>query len=104
MILSLLLDLALFFHPQQLAQLENKLPACTVGRLQEIIKLESLFQFARTLCDASRPHQLLQDLMERASHLFQPAPSRKHLVRRFIGRLAPTPALKYHFRHVIHLA
>ena len=40
LILSLLLDHCLLLHPEQLARLENKLPACTVGSLQEITKIE----------------------------------------------------------------
>jgi hypothetical protein len=39
--LSLLLDLCLLLHPEQLARVENKLPAYTVGSLQRIIQMEA---------------------------------------------------------------
>lgn len=101
LILSLLLDLSLFFHPEQLAQLENQLPACTVGSLQEIVKLECLFKFVQDLIDASDPRQQLHYLMMQASHLFKPNLSKKHMIGRSIGRLDFTGALKYHYRNHI---
>ena len=42
LILSLLTDHSLFFHPDQLDRIENKLPAYTVGSLTEKIKVENL--------------------------------------------------------------
>uniref|UniRef100_UPI00260B01A7 transposase n=1 Tax=Desulfobacula sp. TaxID=2593537 RepID=UPI00260B01A7 len=52
LILSLLVDHCLFFHPDQLAFLENNLPACTVGSLVSKIKVECLVAFIQEIaCD-----------------------------------------------------
>ncbi|HYQ91348.1 MAG TPA: transposase, partial [Candidatus Competibacteraceae bacterium] len=40
--LSLLLNYALLFHPEQRARLENPLPACTVGSLQQQSRMDAL--------------------------------------------------------------
>ena len=40
--LSLLLDLCLVLHPEQLARVTNKLPAYTVGSLQRSVQMEVL--------------------------------------------------------------
>src|SRR5215510_452525 len=49
LILSLLLDHCLLCHPHQRARLENKLPACTVGSLQQRTRVDSLLAFIREL-------------------------------------------------------
>ena len=95
LILSLLLDHCLLLHPEQLARLENKLPACTVGSLQEITKIEVLFQFVQEVISADNPEEELKLLAERVKDIFQLAPSKKHMVNHNLGRLEPTPSLKY---------
>ena len=95
LILSLLLDHCLLLHPEQLARLENKLPACTVGSLQEITKIEVLFQFVQELISSDNPEEELKLLAERVKDIFQLAPSKKHMVNHNLGRLEPTPSLKY---------
>jgi hypothetical protein len=79
LILSLLLDHCLFFHPEQLAQLENKLPASTVGSLQEQIKAENLLQFIQALLGADNPEEKLKRLSQAVFETFQLAPSKKHM-------------------------
>jgi len=52
LILSLLVDHSLFFHPVQLARIENKLPAYTVGSLTAKVKVEGLLaMFEQIICD-----------------------------------------------------
>jgi hypothetical protein len=97
-ILSLLLDHCLFFHPDQQAQLENKLPAYTVGSLLEKIKLESFLDIIRSLVNESNPHLKLQQLSESIDHFFTLAPSDKHMSHRDLGNLKPTPGLKHRVR------
>ena len=65
-ILSLLTDICLFFHPSQTARLKNKRSAWNAGNLCEKIRKDSLL-----------------------------VPSEKHLINRDLGRLEPTPALIY---------
>lgn len=77
--LSLLLDHCLFFHPEQLARLENKLPASTVGSLQEKIKAENLLHFIQTLLATDNPEERLKRLSQAVVETFQLAPSKKHM-------------------------
>jgi hypothetical protein len=94
-ILSLLLDHCLFFHPDQQAQLENKLPAYTVGSLLEKTKLESLIEFIRTLVSEGNLQLKLQQLSESIAHVFKLAPSDKHMCHRKLGNLEAAPGLKH---------
>jgi hypothetical protein len=94
-ILSLLLDHCLLLHPDQTTRLENKLPASTTGSLIEKVKVESLLQLIRSLLFSDNPQQQLQRLSEAVEEVFQLAPSKKHMINRDLGRLKPTPALKY---------
>jgi len=95
LILSLLLDHCLLFHPQQLARLQNKLPAYTVGSLRDRTKVECLLEFIRDLLSAPDPQEKLTLLTEAIENVFQLAPSKKHMIGRDLGRLEPTPALMY---------
>ncbi len=95
LILSLLLDHCLLLHPEQTTRLENKLPASTTGSLIEKVKVENLLQFIRKLVTSEDPQQQLERLAEAVEDIFKLAPSKKHMVNRDLGRLEPTPALKY---------
>lgn len=95
LILSLLTDLCLLFHPEQLARIENKLPACTVGSLQTRIKGDCLLEFIRALLASDNPEKKLNILSKSLTEIFKLAPSKKHMVNRELGRLEPTPALKH---------
>ena len=63
-ILSLLSDHCLFFHPDQQAFIDDNLPACTVGSLTRQIRVESLLQFIIDLVNEENPHQKLDTLTE----------------------------------------
>lgn len=96
LILSLLVDHCLLLHPEQLARLENKLPAATVGSLRDHIRVESLLSFIRDLLSGDNPEEQLNLFAAfLKDHVFQLNPSKKHLVNRNLGRLEPTPSLKY---------
>jgi hypothetical protein len=60
-ILSLLLDHALFLHPEQTARLENKLPAYTVGSLQRLSQVETLLAFIESILQQSNPFAKLKN-------------------------------------------
>lgn len=97
LILSLLVDLCLFFHPEQLAQLENKLSAYTVGSLRDKIKVECLLTFIRNdILSSDNPGEQF-DRVSKAlkKEVFVLSPSAKHMAGRDLGRLEPTPGLKY---------
>lgn len=91
--LSLLLDLSLLLHPRQLARIENKLPAYTVGSLLRMIQMESwLLHVEQLLCSANPAEQLIQ-IAALVREFFILQPSGKHMSGRDLGRLEPTPSL-----------
>ncbi len=89
LILSLLLDHCLFFHPEQLARLENKLPASTVGSLQENIKAENLLFFIQGLLSTDNPEEKLKCLSEAVIKTFQLEPSKKHMAHQEVACFKP---------------
>jgi hypothetical protein len=95
LILSLLCDHCLLTHPEQLARLEQKRPACTVGSLREAVKVESLLQCVWDVVSSPDPQEQFQRLAQQARGVFTPASSTKHMVGRDLGRLEPTPSLEY---------
>lgn len=96
LILSLLTDHALFFHPEQLARIENKLPAWTVGSLTEKIKVEVLSSVIKDIIDSSEPVDQLRDFAENlVNNAKMLCPSKKHLVDFDLGIFNAVPALKY---------
>ena len=89
LILSWLLDHALFFHPDQLARLENKLPAATVGSLQEKIKAENLLHFIHGLLAGANLEEKLERLSQAVSKTFRLSSSKKHMVQQEVVCFKP---------------
>ena len=98
LILSLLLDHCLLLHPQQLARIENKLPAATVGSLLEKIRADSLLAFIHSLLLSDSPQQKMLLLSKTVEKVFNLSPSKKHMSGRDLGRLEATPSLDYRAR------
>ncbi len=95
-ILSLLSDHCLFFHPDQQALIDDNLPACTVGSLMRHIRIENFLQFIRELINCENPAEKLDTLAETLKkEIYNLLPSSKHMSGRGLGRLIPTPSLKY---------
>jgi len=95
MILSLLVDHCLFFHPDQMARFENKLPAFTVGCLRRKTAIDSLFLFITDILDAEQPHEELNQQFSRVKVLLLDFDkSNKHMISRVLGRMEPTESLK----------
>lgn len=92
-ILSLLLDHALLTHPEQLASLENKAPAFTVGSLKQAAYAEALIQFVQQALEADDPMAWFEQLKEKIKSIFVLRTSSKHMSGRDLGRLEPTPSL-----------
>jgi len=96
LILSLLVDHCLFFHPDQLALLENKLPAKTVGSLRESSKVDNLLMQFSDLLSMDNPEQEIKRVVQfLKEHLLKPKPSQKHMNHRHWGHFQPSPSLKY---------
>jgi hypothetical protein len=95
LILSLLCDHALILHPEQIARLENKLPAYTVGSLCERSRSEALLASMRHLLSADNPSDKIAQLANKIKQLFPLSLSGKHMVGRDLGRMESTPSLVY---------
>jgi hypothetical protein len=104
LILSLLCDHCLLRHPEQLARIERKQPALTVGSLCETIKLESLLDCLWQMASSDDPPAHFQKLATHAKAVFTPRASGKHMVGRDLGRLEPTPSLVYRAQQVLKTA
>ena len=95
LILSLLLDHCLLLHPEQMACIENKLPAYTVGSLQRKSQIDILLKFVDRLLQNENPSEKLKELSEVVKDVFKLMPSSKHMVGRDLGTLQPTDSLRY---------
>jgi hypothetical protein len=95
LILSLLFDHCLLLHPEQIARIENKLPAYTVGSLQRKSQIEVLLEFIKALLEHQNPADKLKELAELVDDVFQLMPSGKHMVGRDLGRIEPTASLQH---------
>ncbi|WP_230988357.1 hypothetical protein [Bathymodiolus japonicus methanotrophic gill symbiont] len=95
LILSLLFDHCLLLHPEQIARIESKLPAYTVGSLQRKSQMDVLLEFITSLLEFPDPGDKLKELGELIKDVFQLMPSGKHMIGRDLGRLGPTASLKY---------
>lgn len=96
LILSLLVDHCLFFHPAQLARLENKLPAYTVGSLMGKIKVEALLDtFEKIILSEEPIDQFKSFAKSLEDHVVALYPSKKHMVGRTLGSLEASPALRH---------
>ena len=96
LILSLLVDHSLFFHPAQLARIENKLPACTVGSLTAKVKVEGLLAAFEQIILSEAPVERFKEFAESLEdNMISLNPSSKHMVNRKFGNFEPSPSLKY---------
>ena len=100
-ILSLLVDHCLFVHPDQQAQLKNNLPAYTVGSLRANVQVECLVDVIEDLVSSDDPQSHLQHFTKALYEVFAFGRSKKHMIQRQLGRLGPTPALKYRANEVM---
>jgi hypothetical protein len=94
-ILSLLVDHSLFVHPDQQAQLKNNLPAYTVGSLRANVQVECLVNVIDDLVSSDHPQDKLKHFTQALHEVFAFGHSKKHMIQRQLGRLEPTPFLKY---------
>ena len=94
-ILSLLVDHSLFLHPDQQRQLKNNLPAYTVGSLRANVQVECLVDVISDLVSSDDPQEKLKRFSNALHEVFAFGSSKKHMIHRQLGRLEPTPFLKY---------
>lgn len=92
LVLSLLLDHCLLLHPKQLARLEDKLPAATVGSLRNLLRIDAFAEAMRQFLQ-ERPSDGFERLRERIEEFYPLAPSSKHMANRDLGTLESSPSL-----------
>lgn len=96
LILSLLVDHSLFFHPVQLARIENKLPAYTVGSLTAKVKVEGLLAMLEQIILSEAPVEQFKEFAKSLEdNVIELNPSSKHMVNRKFGKFEPSPSLKH---------
>lgn len=96
LILILLADHCLFFHPDQLARLENKLPAYTVGSLAAKIKVEGMLATFEQIILSEAPAEKFKEFSKLVEeNVVMLRLSKKHMAGRDLGKLEPAPSLKY---------
>jgi hypothetical protein len=100
-ILSLLVDHSLFVHPDQQAQLQNNLPAYTVGSLRANVQVACLVNVINDLVSSENPQDQLKRFSQALHDVFAFSRSKKHMIQRQLGRLEPTPLLKYRAHEVM---
>jgi len=96
LILSLLVDHSLFFHPDQLARIESKLPAYTVGSLTAKIKVEGLLATFEQIIMSDAPQEQFKEFARAVEeNAISLNPSSKHMVDREYGEFKPPSQAKY---------
>jgi hypothetical protein len=100
-ILSLLVDHSLFLHPDQQHQLKNNLPAYTVGSLRAHVQVECLVNVIDDVVSSDDPQEKLKRFTHALHEVFAFGSSKKHMIQRQLGRLEPTPSLKYRAHEVM---
>ena len=100
-ILSLLVDHGLFCHPDQHAQLSHHLPAYTVGSLRATVQVACLVDVSQALVSSDAPQNQRHRFTQALREVFVVEHAKKHLAPRPLGRLEPTPYLKYRAAEVM---
>jgi hypothetical protein len=96
LILSLLVDHSLLFHPVQLARIENKLPAYTVGSLTAKVKVEAMLATFEQIILSDAPVKRFKEFAKSIEdNVIVLNPSTKHMVNRKFGCFEPSPSLKH---------
>lgn len=94
--LSMLVDHCLLLHPDQMASINNKLPARTVGSLCETIKVDSILSFVEQIVYSDDPDsQFKQISVFLKDHFPKTNVSSKHMICNSWGHYKPSPSLKY---------
>ncbi len=95
LILSLLCDHCLLLHPEQQAHVARQEPLLTIGSLQRYLQVESFLAWLKTWLEGEDLTDKLDQLGRAIRPLFPLESSKKHMHTRDMGRLEPTPSLKY---------
>lgn len=95
LILSRLCDHCLLLHPEQQARVARRQPLCTIGSRKQNLKMESFISWLDNWLNESKFAEQLEQLTQAILPIVPLQPSKKHIHGQDLGRLEPTPALKY---------
>ncbi len=96
LILSLLVDHCLLLHPDQVALINNKLPAKTVGSLCDTVKIDSILSFVEQILHNDDPESHFKQVsVFLKEHFVKSNDSCKHMNQNFWGDFAPSPSLTH---------
>lgn len=96
--LSLLFDCSLFFHEDQFKLIEDKLSACTVGGLLRKCRVEAFVFYVKDLLLSNDPMSAVASMEEGVKSIYGLRKSKKHMVGKDLGQMAPTHSLRYRAR------
>ena len=88
-------------HPDQQSQLKNNLPAYTVGSLRANVQVACLVDVIEEIVSSEEPQGQLKRFTQALHEVFTFNRSKKHMIQRQLGRLEPTPSLKYRANEVM---
>lgn len=99
-LLSLLVDQCLLFHPEQIRRISSKLLACTVGSLREKLIVEFHLEQIKYLLLSENPQEKLKAYSANMDICFAYRDSTKHMSGQEFSDLKPCPVLlrKYALR------
>lgn len=92
-LLSLLVDQCLLFHPEQIRRISSQLSACTVGSLREKLVVEFHLEQIKCLLLSENPQEKLKAYSENMDICFAYRDSTKHMSGREFPDLKPCPTL-----------
>lgn len=92
-LLSLLVDQCLLFHPEQIRRISSQLSACTVGSLREKLVVEFHLEQIKCLLLSENPKEKLKAYSENMDICFAYRDSTKHMSGREFPDLKPCPTL-----------
>ena len=94
--LSLLVDHCLLLHPDQVASINNKLPAKTVGSLCDVVKVDSILSFVEQIIHSDDPESHFKQIsVFLKEHFVKSNDSQKHMKLKPWGNYQSSPSLKY---------
>lgn len=94
-ILSLLVDHCLLLHPDQMALINSKLPAATVGSLRDRERATAVLETIESLVASDKSSAIVVELKACINNVIPLRTSSKHMNARDLGRLESSPSLKY---------
>ena len=92
-ILSLLFDYSLLFHPSQLRVEGDKLPAYTVGSLLRKCRVDAFLQYLKNILNSDNPMLVVEKIEESIGEIHELVPSSKHMNGRCFGNMEPAEKL-----------